>query len=113
MKKVLSVVLIVILVAVFALFAIGSSDSGSTTDGDQGSGTADNTELGSYAVEIMSCRLAKDYEDKPVAIIKYKFTNNDDEPTSFAVAFEYTAYQDGVGLNESFFVVPTIPPITR
>lgn len=104
MKKVLSVLLTIVLVATFALFALGSSDSETTTDGDQGSGAADNTVLGSYTVEIISCRLAKDYEDKPVAIIKYKFTNNDDEPASFMIAFEDNAYQNGVGLNETVFV---------
>ena len=37
-------------------------------------------------------------------IIKYGFTNNADNPTSFMVAFDDGVYQNGVGLNQSFFV---------
>ena len=108
MKK-LSTLLAVLLIAIFAVFALGSGESESETV-DQGSGNAEvsatnDTEIGDYSVEIKSCRLAKDYEGKNVIIVKYGFTNNtNDTPTSFMVAFDDTAFQNGVGLNETYFL---------
>ena len=78
------------------------------TTQDQGNGSAasensSNSNLGDYNVIIESCRLATDYEDAPIVIVKYKFTNNGDEPACFAWSLEYDAFQDGVGLNECYF----------
>ncbi len=106
MKKFLSILLSITVVLTFAFFAVGSTDS---DDGNQGTGTvegenADNSTLGSYKVDIVSCRLAKDYEGDPVVIVKYNFTNNADDPASFYLAFETAVYQNGIGLNESYFV---------
>ena len=107
MKKTLSLLLVVLLLGVYGVFALGSSDSegGST---NQGSETVQKQEeeanLGDYKVEIVSSRLAKTYDDKGAIIVKYKFTNNSDEPTAFYIAFEAEAYQDGVGLNEAFML---------
>lgn len=106
LKKLLPVVLIAVL---FALFALGSGESEPTTV-DQGDGAADvsaedKTTLGDYSVEISDCKVVKDFEGKPAVIITYKYTNNSsDTPTSFFIAFDDAAYQDGVGLNESFFL---------
>lgn len=106
LKKLLPLVLIT---ALFALFALGSGESEPTTV-DQGDGSADvsaedKTTLGDYSVEISDCRVVKDYEGKPAIIVTYKYTNNSgDTPTSFFVAFDDAAYQDGVGLNEAYFL---------
>ncbi len=106
MKK-LSLLLATLLLFSFCLFALGSGDSETA---NQGSGEAQssseaNTELGKYSVIIDSCRLAKDYEGKPVVIVKYTFTNNSDEnSTAFSFAFDDVVYQNGIGLNESYFV---------
>ncbi len=106
MKKIISLLLAIVLVAVFGAFALAS---GEDEGGNQGSGTASgssanqDTELGDYSVVIDSCRLAEDYEGKKVVIVKYLFTNNDnDEATSFMVAFDEEVYQNGVGLNEAY-----------
>ncbi len=106
MKKGISLVLAVILVLVFGLFALGSGEDTTT---DQGSGTVDagevdNSNLGNYALEIKSCRLAKDYEEDPVVIVKYAFTNNDETPAAFYVAFDDRVYQNGIGLNEAYIL---------
>lgn len=107
MKKVLSFLMALVILCGFALFALASgSDEGGSAD--QGSGnaqnaTTDNTSLGKYSVEIKSCRLAKSYDDKDVVIVTYTFTNvNDDNATAFYVAFNDSAYQNGVGLNEAY-----------
>ncbi len=108
MKKIVSLLLAVLLIATFGAFALGSGESDEKAE--QGSGTAegkaDNNEtIGDYSVVIDSCRLAKDFEDKPVVIVKYIFTNNkNDDATAFYVAFEDKVYQDGVGLNNAYIL---------
>lgn len=105
MKKITSLILAIILVATFGLFALGSAESESTTT-DQGADKAETTDtdtnLGDYKVDIVSCRLAKDYEGKDIVIVKYNFTNNADDAASFYVTFEDNVYQDGIGLNKCY-----------
>lgn len=108
MKKYLPVLLSLIIVFSFACFALGSGEDDSKK-GTQGNGkaettVADNEKLGDYAVEIKSCRLAKDFEGKDVVIIKYKFTNNSEKAANFMLAFDDSVFQDGVGLNETVFL---------
>ncbi len=104
MKKLISILLAICLVMTFGFFAIASGGD-STTD-DQGSASADSAEndanLGDYKVDIVSCRLAKDYEGKPVVIVKYNFTNNAENPASFYVTFDDQVYQNGIGLNPAY-----------
>ena len=109
MKKILSLVLVICVLFTFALFAAGSgSDEGESTS--QGSGEAETTptednELGDYTLVIDSCRLAKDYEGDPIVIVKYIFTNvSDENPGAFYLQFDCTVYQNGVSLNECYFV---------
>ncbi len=99
----------VLLSLLFVLFAMGSGESTTDTTVDQGADTVETTEaidttLGDYSVEILESRLAKDYEGSDVVIIKYKFTNNADEPTAFFLTFDAAAYQNDIGLNECIFV---------
>lgn len=105
--KTKKVLLTFIVVIVFALFAMAS---GSTESTDQGHSDAvpaetNSSELGDYSVTIDSCRLASDWEGKPVVIVKYIYENvSSDTSTAFFMAFEENVYQNGVGLNESYFV---------
>ncbi len=106
MKKLISALLCVCLLFAFGIFALGSGES-ATESKDQGSDKATkadsaSTKLGDYELIIDSCRLAKDYEGKDVVIVKYKYTNNGDEATSFTIAFDDNVYQDGVGLNNAY-----------
>ena len=55
-----------------------------------------------YDVVIESCRLATDYEGTPIVIVKYKFTNNDDDPACFSWSLECNVFQDGIGLNTCY-----------
>ena len=80
----------------------GTAGVGSATNSVQGNATSSN--LGDYNVVIDSCRLAEDYSGKPIIIVKYLFTNNSGEPDSFTWSVDDNVYQDGVGLNESYFV---------
>lgn len=121
MKKI-NVLLMALLIAMFAVFALGSTEgteqnqgtgsveNGATSNGsaDHGSvdnGSTENDKIGKYSVEIKSCRLAKDYEKKPVVIVKYTFTNvSNDGGASFWIAFNDQVYQNGVGLNEALIL---------
>ena len=103
-NKILSFAMAVLLIVVFCVFALGSGESSTN---EQGTGVAESateatTKLGDYNVEIKTCRLAKDYEGKSVAIITYGFTNNADNSTAFAYTFDDQVYQDGVGLNKAY-----------
>lgn len=106
MKKLLPVLLSLLVVFSFACFALGSGedDSKKTTQakGEAETTVEENKKLGDYAVEILSCRLAKDFEGKDVLIVKYKFTNNSDKAANFMFAFKDSVFQDGIGLNESY-----------
>lgn len=67
--------------------------------------TAQEGVLGDYIVIIDSCRMVKDYEGKPVVIVKYIFTNvSDESPAAFLYALDTAVYQSGIGLNESYFL---------
>lgn len=94
---------IIVAVIIIVIAMAGGSD-----DGNQGSGNAtpggSSSTLGDYSVVISSCRLAEDYEGTPIVIVKYSFTNNSDEPTSFWVALKATVYQNDIGLNECILV---------
>jgi hypothetical protein len=61
----------------------------------------DSGKLGNYTAVIESARLSKDYEDKKVMLVKYKFTNNSDKSISFASALIGKAFQDGVQLENA------------
>ena len=85
--------------------------SGNATT-NQGNGNAttnnsNNSNLGDYNVVIDSCRLATDYSGNPVVIVKYQFTNNDNNPASFIWSVDDKVFQDGVGLNTALFVDDT------
>lgn len=108
MKKIFTVVLALLMVALFSVFALGSGES--SESGNQGSGSAtssqnDNEKIGDYTLVIDSCRLAKSYDKKDVVIVKYRFTNNNDEDgASFSIAFDDKVYQNGVGLNDAYIL---------
>ena len=105
MKKFLCIMLAIVLVGAYCLFAVASSESESESQGDGEVEKNENkSNLGSYAVEIKSCRLAKDYEGKDVVIVTYNFTNNDDDSVAFYIAFNDAVYQNGVGLNEAYLL---------
>lgn len=125
MKK-LNLLLVVLLIVAFAAFALGSGETSNNDKGTDDVSTQiqpeDNAEetpeatvvpessesddqLGDYTLVIDSYRMTSDFEGKPVMIVKYIFTNvSNDNATSFSVAFEDAAYQNGVGLNESWLL---------
>ena len=128
MKKALAILLTIALLLSFGLFALGSGSEDTDTPAqndtaDQAEApatekqteapteeptkapTEDDTSLGDYKVEIKGFRLASDYEGDPVIIITYGFTNvSDDDAASFMYSVEDTVYQNGIGLNQAYFL---------
>ena len=109
MKKIICLFLALAMLVVFAACSEEpAKDQGSgTVSGDNASQSAgeekDDDRIGDYSVVIDSCRLAKDYEDKDVVIVKYIFTNvEDDEPASFDLSIGDTVYQNGVELSSAY-----------
>lgn len=106
MKKILAALLSFAILSAFAFFAIASGDSGEAAEEKtQAAGSAvasDDTKIGDYKVEIKEVRLAKDYEGKATAIVKYSFTNNSDEAAAFDWTFDHQVYQNGVGLERAY-----------
>ncbi len=114
MKKII-IFLAVGLGVLFVLFLLarGQEDTGnseseiiSRQESEEGKNSSVSEETREdYSVVIDSYRLAKDYADKDVVIIKYIFSNiSDDDPAAFYVTFDANVYQNGVGLNEAYFV---------
>lgn len=110
MKKILALLMAITLLLTFGLFALGS---GEDTSEDQGSSSASSeekkTNLGDYKIEIKSSRLTEDFEGKKVIVVTYGFTNHSENATSFMVAVDDEAYQNGVGLNQTLFVKDSDP----
>ncbi len=107
MKKLVSLLLGIAVLATFTFFAVASGDDDSEAEATQAAGSAvadenANSTLGDYKVDIKDARITKNYENKPVVVIKYGFTNNSDKSACFAYTFEDTAYQNGVGLTEAY-----------
>ena len=102
MKKAI-ILFIITTMLLFTLCSCIDTDS-STNQGSTSasSGSSSSSTLGDYDVVIESARLATDYEDKPIVIVKFKFTNNGNEPACFMWSLNYKAFQDGVGLNECY-----------
>ena len=96
-----------LLIALFAIFAMGSGEDASSTQEPGKASTESKVDgtIGQYTVVIDSCRLSTDYEGDPVIIVKYIFTNvSSEESTAFLYAFDENVYQNGVGLNEAYFL---------
>lgn len=86
------------IVVLAALSLLASDDNTEEISG------GNNSNLGNYIVDIVSCRIAEDYEGKPVVIVKYKFTNNSDNAEAFLYAIDANVYQNGIGLNEAWSI---------
>ena len=43
--------------------------------------------------------MATDYAGNPIVIVKYKFTNNSDDPIAFWLAVDENVFQNDIGLN--------------
>ena len=75
-------------------------ESKSTSSKTQEQPLKDKGNVGDYYVEILNSSFSKDYEDKDVIIVNFKFTNNSKTEISFGSAIKAKAYQDGIELDD-------------
>lgn len=61
-------------------------------------------DLGDHHVEITGASLTKSYDDRPVIVVTYAWTNNSEDTTSAMVALLETAYQDGIELDSAIIL---------
>ena len=73
------------------------------TEEPQASGTVSG-DLGDHHVEITGASLTKSYDDRPVIVVTYAWTNNSEDTTSAMVALLETAYQDGIELDSAIIL---------
>ena len=114
-KRVWFWILIVFIIVIIGAVSGGSGDSSNGTNNADSTSSSENAavktektnsnSIGQYSLEIQSARLTQTYDGKPAVVVTYKYTNNsNDTPTAFYVAFDDEVYQNGVGLNESYFL---------
>lgn len=102
MKKAISVIILFAML-LLAFCSCGGTDSVQDQGKESASGNkTSKNNLGDYNVVVESCRLAKDYFGDPIVIVKYTFTNNDDDASSFEWSLDHHAFQGGVGLNRCY-----------
>lgn len=80
----------------------GSSDASASTStaAPAASSTQQaSTQAAKHALTIDSATTGTDYQDNPVIIVSYTFTNNSDKATSPAAAVINKAFQNGVELS--------------
>lgn len=107
MKKIIGIIAIIVLILVIG--AVACSNDSEVSDQGKGQVSGNNSTssatLGDYEVVIDSCRIATDYEGKDVVIVKYIFTNkSNDDASAFYTSVQPTVFQNGVGLNEAYFL---------
>lgn len=61
-------------------------------------------DLGDHHVEIKEASLTTSYDDRPVIVITYAWTNNSEKTTNASSTFNETAYQDGIELDSVIFL---------
>ena len=92
-RKTLAIIICLIVVAI--LFMIFLSDIAEAILG--------SSDASSDGVVIDSARLSNSLLlGNPIIIVKYKFTNNGSEPSSFMKSVDTYAYQDGIVLNRCY-----------
>ena len=91
--------------AIGCLGVVGCSSGSATPAGEAGGEVQEATQPeapapdSKYVVSIDGCEVAQDYEGNPAIVVTYTWTNNSDDKTSFMVAIDDAAFQNGVELD--------------
>ncbi len=101
MKKLIVLLLSVSLILCCA-GCFSDDSTGGNTDGDTPSETKstiaanDESEKKDLEISVVSTRIGKDFEDKPILLVEYEFINHTEEANSFTFLCQDTAFQNGV-----------------
>ena len=77
-------------------------------DPDWINGLPSEADYEDYHIKFNKVEAGENYNDEPMTIIYFDFTNNADEATSFLMAFDFRVMQDGIEM-ESTFTLDDIP----
>lgn len=102
-KRIIAAIVAGVLVA--GLGVAGCSSKGSSNSSSESSQEAQQASQkqsdSDYAVSIDRCEIGTDYAGKKAAIVTYTWTNDSDKATSFMVAINAKAFQNGVQLDSA------------
>ena len=56
-----------------------------------------------YEIKINKAYISQDYEQKPVLVVEYEWTNNSDKAVSFTFAVQDYVYQNGIECSSTVF----------
>lgn len=77
-----------------------AASSSTANSSDEEQATTDEGDIGDYHIKILDAETGiKDYEGNPTIGVKFEFTNNAEDATSFDAVIYACAYQDGVELD--------------
>ena len=60
--------------------------------------------VGNSYIELTSWKLQNDHDGKPAIVLTYTWTNNSNETAKASLAVSIEAYQNGVSLDNAFFI---------
>ena len=104
MKRMIRTISVILALSLFGAMAIASgsskSDSGAGDSGS-GSGSADAGDS-RYSVSLVDTSFTVNYENAPVIVATYSFTNNSGEDKMFSLAVDDSAYQNGIQLDNAY-----------
>lgn len=100
MKRSIRTIAVVLALSVFGLMAMASGSADRDSDsGDSGAAQAGDSK---YSVSLVDTTFTVNYENAPVIVATYSFTNNSGEEKMFSFAVSDSAYQNGVELDRAF-----------
>lgn len=88
-------ILLIIFVSLFFLGFLLSDDNDTESNVEK-----NPNQIGNYIVTIDKYKITKDYDNQPIILVTYSFTNKSDSNTSFDSQFEDKAYQNGIEITE-------------
>lgn len=100
MKRTTKTIAIVLALSLFGAMAMASGSSNNDSgSGDAGAAAAGNSD---YSVSLVDTSFTVNYENAPVILATYSFTNNSGEEKMFSLAVDDAAYQNGIELNSAY-----------
>lgn len=109
MKRAFTLVAIMAVLVSCAACSTGETPSGTSSTGTSSAVSSDTSsaavvatqkpteaESADYSVKIVNSSIGKNYNDKPILVVEYAFTNNSDDSVSFSTAIDDKAFQNDI-----------------
>ena len=83
--------------------ANSSNSKAKATEIISASEAAESVSKPKYEIKINKTFISQDYEQKPVLVVEYEWTNNSDKTVSFTFAVQDNVYQNGIECSSTVF----------